>query len=613
MTFLRLVPAALAAIAAFTILAAGQNRFEGYSFTLDADESGSCPIRYLPSSGGKNRVDVFIAGTGLRTPATGLRGCSESTVNGNTVNPNSLGQWCFEGGEGFYEIRLTNSDSYLWYPVTRETGFYNVKDFRPVRRAQVPSPQQYTFEEPADYTRTIKNAVVYIASRLGGTLRFPDGDYVVGTLDGNRRDPNFKGITLPSGITVEGASSNYSLTTTTLPSRLSAARIRLRNTNQAIFRIGGCTNAVTLRNLELLGNAPFAGESQRDFTGTYGVEGLGKWAIDPVSKSQSPNSSQVLRFENMTFQNFDRAIYVHNVNEERCNPADQVCNQWQFDYVLVDHGLFLFNRTGIWIDTYNTDWKVTNTFFQYAAWMAPGDGIRVRKAGSLLLEQTFGGGTDYTSGIGGTFLNIDTIGTVTIISSGSERGKRSIYTNPLGAVSSMMMTVIGSAFGDRVELNGRMNYISTGNFYGPRTIFAEPNVNITSTGDRFCYDPLALADRCVDEAGRPVSEPGITGGRVMFQTGRVGEGSGRNRIESRPNFFGYNVELGNGLMQYDPNVTFRDITAWAAGTPDRPPVKDGALVYCKDCRRSPNGTCSQGTAGTDGAFAKRINGQWRCD
>jgi hypothetical protein len=66
-------------------------------------------------------------------------------------------------------------------------------------------------------------------------------------------------------------------------------------------------------------------------------------------------------------------------------------------------------------------------------------------------------------------------------------------------------------------------------------------------------------------------------------------------------------------MQFDPNITFKDITAWAAGGGDRPRLADGAVVYCKDCRRAGSGTCSQGTAGTDGGFAKRINGQWRCD
>jgi hypothetical protein len=99
----------------------------------------------------------------------------------------------------------------------------------------------------------------------------------------------------------------------------------------------------------------------------------------------------------------------------------------------------------------------------------------------------------------------------------------------------------------------------------------------------------------------------------MFETGRFGEDTGANRLEGRPNYFGYNVQIGNGLLQFDPNVTFRDITAWAAGADARPRAEDGAIAYCKDCRRDNSGNCTQGSAGRDGAFAKRINGQWRCD
>jgi hypothetical protein len=200
-----------------------------------------------------------------------------------------------------------------------------------------------------------------------------------------------------------------------------------------------------------------------------------------------------------------------------------------------------------------------------------------------------------------------------IINSGSENGQKSIYFHPNGAISNTMLTVIGSIFGDKIELGGRMNFISSGSFYGARTINADPTVMITSTGDRFCYDPLVLPGRCTDSSGRSVADPGFTGGRVMFQTGRAGEGTGTNRIQGKPNYFGYNVEIGNGLMQFDPDITLKDITAWAAGADNRPRLADGAIVYCKDCRRSSNGTCSQGAAGTDGAFAKRINGQWRCD
>ena len=96
----------------------------------------------------------------------------------------------------------------------------------------------------------------------------------------------------------------------------------------------------------------------------------------------------------------------------------------------------------------------------------------------------------------------------------------------------------------------------------------------------------------------------------MFETGSVGEDTGANRIQGRPNFFGYNVQIGDGLLQFDPQITFRDITAWASGAGTRPRVQDGALVYCRDCGTNNNGTCTQGG---QGAFAKRINGQWRCD
>ena len=585
----------------------GQNRFEGYSVVVEATNEGRCPVWYLPSAGNGNAIDVYLAGTKQKTPATGITACDNATVReGSKVFTNGDGRWCFSGPEEMYEIKLSNGSNFLWYPVTRNTGFYNVKDFRPVTRAAGPTPK-YTFTEPADYTATIRNAIAYIAVRQGGTLQFPDGDYVVGTLDGNRRDPKYEAITLPSGIVVEGASWNSSLPTTNLPIKAGAARIRLRNPNQSIFRIGGCTNSVTVRNIALLGNSSLYGEMPRDRAGTYGIEGLGKYALKP----DAPNQTQGVRVESVTFQDLDRGIFVHNANDDTCRSQDQACGQWQFDYVAVDHGIFLNNRTGIWVDTYNTDWKVTNSFFAYAASNAPGDGIRVKKAGSMLIEQSFGGGYDYGSNIGGTFLYIDTIGSLMMINSGAERNQRSIYTNPAGSISSMMMTVTGSVFGDKLELHGRLNFVSSGNFFGANNVFADPTVTVTSVGDRYCYDSTILPGRCVDASGRTVADPGMSGGRRMFETGRVGENTGANRIEGRPNFFGYNVRIGDGLLQLDPNITFNDITKWAAGDGTRPRAEDGALVYCKDCRRG--AVCSQGQPGSDGAFAKRINGQWRCD
>lgn len=587
----------------------GQNKFEGYSVVVDANSGGSCPVWYLPSVNNGNAIDVFVAGTEQKTGATNLTACDESTVReNNKVFPNGNGHWCFNGPEPFYDVKFRNGATYLWYPMTNDTGFYSVKDFRPVKRTVGPSPK-YTFADPPDWTSTIRNAIAFIAARQGGTLRFPDGDYIVGTLDGNRRDPKYEAITLPSGIVIEGASSNFSNPTANHPMSKSATRIRLRNENQSVFRIGGCTNQVVVRQIELLGNTAHFGEAKRDQTGNYGIEAMGKWQLNP----DVSNASYGVKVENVAFQNFDRAYYVHNANDEKCDAKTQYCDAWQYDFAVVSHCMFINNRTGIWIDSYNTDWKIENSFFSYVASNAPGDGIRLKKAGTVLIEQTYGGGYNYGAQVGGTFLNIDTAGFVTLLSSASERGQRSIYTNPAGSISSMMLNLVGCVFGDKIDLNGRLSFSSMGNFYLARTIEAEPAVTVTSSGDRYCYDSMVLTGRCIDESGRKVANPGIMGGRRMFETGQFGEDTGPDRIDGKPNFFGYNVRIGDGLMQFDPNITFRDIQAWAAGSGTRPKVEDGAFLYCKDCRKNGSGVCTQGTAGTDGAFAKRINGQWRCD
>ncbi len=598
----------IAAMFIFASAAVAQNRFEGYSFTLAAGSDGACPMRYLPPNGDQNGVDVYLAGTNQQTPATGITACGGSRAQGNRVSPNTSGQWCFQGGEKMYDVKLRNGTTYLWYSLDQNSGRYNVKDFRPVRRVGS-NPATYEFSEPADYSATIKNAMAFIAARQGGTLFFPDGDYIVGTTNGNTRDARYDAITVPSGIVIEGSSPNYSIAGTNLPIKTSASRIRLRNEDQTIFRIGGCTNNVVIRNIELLGNTALYGEQRRNNRGNYGIEGLGQWSLNPYA----PNSSQVFRFENISFQNFDRAIFVHNTNDANCKSTVQSCFAWQFDYVKVDHGVFINNNNGIWVDTYNSDWKITNSFFGYSAQNAPGDGIRIQKAGTMLIEQTFGGGYDYASNIGGTFIYIDTIGSLTIINSSSERGKRSLYMNPLGATSNLMINTIGSHFADKIELNGRINYVSTGNLYAANTFQADPSVLVTSTGDRFCWDQLLLPGTCKNEAGIHESQPGFGNARVMFRTGRLGEVRGANTINRQPNLFGYDVEIKDGLMQYDPDTTFADITHYASETEGGQRVKDGAIVYCKDCRRDASGLCSQGRAGTDGAFAKRINNRWRCD
>ena len=44
-----------------TMTAATQNakRFEGYSFVVDADSTGACPVRFLPTRAGKTACRYF--------------------------------------------------------------------------------------------------------------------------------------------------------------------------------------------------------------------------------------------------------------------------------------------------------------------------------------------------------------------------------------------------------------------------------------------------------------------------------------------------------------------------------------------------------------------------
>ncbi len=663
--------AAVLLVLAAAAAAQQTNRFDGYAIELNADNSIACSMRFVADETAKMTVQVFEAGTEGRTPAANISQCGGSRVSGNNVTASGEDKsFCFQGPAKVYEVKFSNGKTWLWPAVSSETGFYNVKDFRPVKRG---TDGSLTPVEPADYTSTIKNAMVYLAARQGGVLRFPEGDYVVGTTDGNTRDASYDGITVPSGVTIEGVSGNFSTPATNLPNKRGASRVRLRHPDQTIFRLGNCTNFVTIKNLELLSNVALYGEARREQKGTVGIEARGIWPLNRADGWKTNNSSLFIRFEGLTFQEFETGLKVHNVNGEKCDPQKQFCNGWNFDYIKVDQSFFINNATGIYIDTGNTDWKITNTVFNGLASRAPGTGIYVRRGGMMLVEQSFGAGYDYGSLIGGPFIDVYYLGALTVINSGAERSQLSMRFAEGGGASSTVLTIVGSIFSDPMELNGRINLTSTGNLYTARTFRAGPNVKITSMGDKFCMDPLINPGGCLNDAGRTDNNPKFNDGHIMFQTGRMPEGKGADVIGRQPNFFGYDVEVAddkaqsseplvtartangdrtmlrlgsmgnnydlsrdrntgflritgsqpkpnsgialNGPIQFDPNITFSDLVRYAQHnqTVGRPAVSDGAFVYCKDCRKDNAGICTQGRAGTDGAFAKRINSQWRCD
>jgi hypothetical protein len=434
-------------------------------------------------------------------------------------------------------------------PDERNSGFYNIKDFGAKGDGQT------------DDTVAIKSAVAYIASRNGGRLQFPDGDYIVG----NSPDyPNFKGITLPSGIIIEGTGSNVTGAPLNNVVKRNASRITLRGQNRAIFRIGECTERVSVRDIEL-----FAQSDEN----TYGIEAVGAFM-----------SSQDFFFDRMTFTQFFRGIYAHAL------PANNT--QWQFDFVKVNNCRFTFNRdAGIWIDFWNSDWAVKGSFFlmpQKKAGVAA-NGIYMYKMGAMLIEDTFAGAPPGNKG--GDFISVVESNILTVIGSESEKTTRSlVFGEAAGAGNlSSPITLVNNVFDDPIEIKARRTIVSTGNHYGANTFKLHPDARVYSTGDRFCYDGNIIG--CATGAG-PTN---FIGGKVIFATGQPAEGT----VPGRPTTFGHDVQF-NAPVQL-PNLQFNAL-------PASQNMGNGSFVYCTNCRRS-TAPCQ---AGGTGAPAMFVNGHWEC-
>src|SRR5206468_7437365 len=118
-------------------------------------------------------------------------------------------QWCFTGEDKRYRISFSGDQysgpvTYNWIatPDPREIGFYNVRDFGAAGDGKT------------DDTVAIKSAFAYVASRNGGQLRFPDGDYLV-----------TQPIALPSAIKIVGTNGLASMAGTSDYPRKNPSRI----------------------------------------------------------------------------------------------------------------------------------------------------------------------------------------------------------------------------------------------------------------------------------------------------------------------------------------------------------------------------------------------------
>lgn len=532
-------------------------KFEGHNLILQVPtnhKSATCAVRYAPPARVVRITDLDRSTTlNLKTCAGTGSVITQQSSAGASIRADARDyKWCFEGEDDKYLIEFQGdqfapSIKYIWpaTPGEDELGFYNVKDFGAAGDGRT------------DDTIAIQSALAYIASRNGGVLRFPDGDYIVGGT------PGFEGLAVPSGIVIEGLNGLQTGAATNNIKRQNASRITLRGAARSLFRIGECVEQVTFRDIEL-----FAENNNR----TIGVEGVGAYS-----------SAQGFQFERVAFTGFFRGIQVQGL--------PQTDLQWQFDYVKIKDSRFVFNTdAGIFVNSRNSDWRIQGVQFINPAKSRTQNAFSMHfeRVGMVLIEDTFAGG--FPGAIGGTFINILDSGSLTVIGSQAESVSESLVynavENPYAGDYSYPIMFINNIFGAPIVFKARRTLVSTATHYGANIFQAGPNLRVYSTGDRFCYDGLIL---------------GCTGGTknnfdratIMFMTGQPAEPN----VPGHPTYFGGDVEFGDTVKM----PSFRE-SALPRGK------ANGSMVYCDDCRRDTS-PCKNGGSG---APAMVVGGAWSC-
>ena len=530
---------------------AAQNKFEGYNLFLDAPDNQkaqSCALRYSAPT-----TDITITDLDRSTPMK-VSNCGDETTRFTQVNATTAivrasstkYKWCFSGEDKIYRISFKGDQSagqitYNWIATPEVLGIYNLKDFGGIGDGNT------------DNTIAFKSAMAFIASRGGGTLQIPEGDFSVNST-----------IALPAGLIMQGISGVTSLAPTNNVINRNPSRIRLSGSNRALFRIGECVENVVVKDLELLGATT---------DNTFGIEAVGAFT-----------SSQNFYFERVVFQKFNRGFYAHSL------PVTNLT--WQFDYVKFDHCRFVYNRdAGIYSDVVNSDWKIEGSMFlnPRRTPLQNGNSMHFEHAGNILIQDTFGGG--FANALGGTYLEVTDSANITVINCQNEQMTASITYNAAelrdAGDYSYPITLINNIFDAPIIFKARRTFVSVGNLYGATTFQADKYLRVYSTGDRFCYDGNTLG--CLNNA----AINGFDKATVIFKTGQLDDG----RVKGSPTFFGTDVQFAAPVQM--PSILQN---ALPAGNPN------GSMIYCSNCRR--NSTPCQ--AGGTGAPAMMVASQWSC-
>ena len=375
-------------------------------------------------------VSVFIAGTDtlahIYTDEAGAPKANPFTADAVTA------AWSLYADNGRYDIRFSGTGIATSFvqeglKALDAQEYFNVRNYGARGKGTI------------DDTAAIQAAVRDITAVNGGRLYFPNGVYLVSSK-----------ISLPSGIVVEGADSNYN----------GNCQLRLSTPDQSIFFIGGGRRRIMIRNLEL---------KSTTLKGTKGIEAAG--AV--------PNSSFEVEFNNILISGFDRGISVEGSGPDLA--------QWQFDNVRIQHSTIGDCNYGIYLNTQNADfWKIEDCFFGPTS---GGYGIYMERSGLVTIDGSF------ASGPGGagqspakTFIFVGGAhGNLTVINAHCEN-----FTNWMEVVQphnqTYPITVINSVIGPPIKLRANCQFVSIGNSYGSesfQTVDAGTSIPIYSIGDNF--------------------------------------------------------------------------------------------------------------------------------
>lgn len=575
------------------------NTFMGKQLTVDARDDQNDNTGGVPTAGDTNAMyhsngTVRIYDMDLTT-AFRLTKCADYpdlnydatttppsywTIRGEDVDPAGTAKdftFCFKGEDRKYRVTYPTPtlasgtqavpNDWVWAaePAPDKYGTISVTDFGAIGDGMT------------DNYRAIKSAMHWLAGHNGGTLIFPPGDYYVNNTSARRS------ITIPSNVTIQGAGSGQSDLNGQVSQMPNHTRIRLKNANQTIFRIGELTDKVTIRDIEFYADYI----SNTFLANTYGIEALGTYT-----------SSQGFIFENLAFTNLTRGIYAHHILQYG---SDKIGKSWQWDYVYSANNRFFYNTdAGIYNHVQNSDWNIQSNHFIMPAYVSgtrPANGLNFISGALINITNTFGGGTGGGTKGGTCFRFGGDVGTVNLNGSQCEYATLS-FELPTGEAGnySYPFAIINSILGDPIKIAAARTITSIGNLYAHDT-WSNANVGaevrITSLGDRFCYD--GGLHGCTFDGSTTSAVPNYFGGAtVLFLTGSPGEPAGSKPVPA------YHARFGTPVTPQA--FTFANLPTGTSGT----------WVYCSNCNRAtgtPAGPC---TAGGTGAPAMIVAGVWTC-